>query len=88
MSRFAAALAAFLMSAIPAQACGFLEACKPAPRIVKHVKPRPKIDRLKPLVGRVDGLEKRLAQDEVIVRSWVKSIAAAHSRLDTKEGRP
>ena len=82
MFRFAAALAAFLMSAIPAQACGLLEACKPVVHHVMRVRVKPTIARHDPSERRLDAIERRLEQDETILKAWVRSVAAAHSRLD------
>ena len=69
-------------------ACGLFETCKPpvAP-VAKKAKPHPHIDRVKPLEGRMEALERRLSQDEIIVRGWIKSTAAAHSRLDAIPGK-
>ena len=73
----------FLLIAAPAQACGLLETCKPVvAHVAKKAKPHPHIDRVKPLESRVEALERRLSQDEIIVRGWIKSTAAAHSRID------
>ena len=83
-----AAFAAFLLCAVPAQSCGLLVPCKTTmARVAKKAKLRPHVSRVRLLESRVEAMERRLSQDEVIVRGWIKSTAAAHSRLDAIPGK-